>query len=138
MTRLPHAEVPLTVQFHDCDPLGVVWHGHYARYFEHARSALMDGIDYGYEQMRDSGYAWPVIDLHVRYVKAIRLGQKLRVRAALQEWEHRLKIGYELRDADSGEKLARGHTIQVAVTVPEFEMQLVSPAILAHKLGLAP
>lgn len=138
MTALRRADVPLTVQFHDCDPLGVVWHGHYARYFEHARSALMDGIDYGYEQMRNSGYAWPVIDLHVRYVKAIRLGQKLRVRAALQEWEHRLKIAYEVRDAQSDEKLAKGHTIQVAVTVPDFEMQLVSPEILARKLGLRP
>jgi acyl-CoA thioester hydrolase len=138
VTRLPHSEVPLTVQFHDCDPLGVVWHGHYARYFEHARSALMDAIDYGYEQMRDSGYAWPVIDLHVRYIKAIRLGQKLRVCAALQEWEHRLKIAYEVRDAGNDDKLARGHTIQVAVTVPDFEMQLVSPEVLAHKLGLKP
>lgn len=136
MSRLPHTEVPLTVQFHDCDPLGVVWHGHYARYFEHARSALMDSIDYGYLQMHDSGYAWPVIDLHVRYVKAIRLGQSVRVHAAVQEWEYRLKIAYEIRDAVSDEKLAKGHTIQVAVTMPGFEMQLLSPDILAHKLGL--
>lgn len=138
MSRLPHIDVPLTVQFHDCDPLGVVWHGHYARYFEHARSALMDSIDYGYLQMLDSGYAWPVIDLHVRYVKAIRLAQQVRVRATLQEWEYRLKIAYEIRAAASDEKLARGHTIQVAVTMPDFEMQLISPDILAHKLGLKP
>ena len=138
MNALPAAEVDIAVQFCDCDPLGVVWHGHYARYFEQARTALMDAIDYGYRQMHDSGYAWPVIDLHVRYARAIRLGQQLRVHAAVVEWEHRLKIAYEIRDAVSDARLAKGHTVQVAVTMPDFEMQLMSPDVLAHKLGIAP
>jgi acyl-CoA thioester hydrolase len=133
---LPQSEIGVPVQFYDCDPLGVVWHGHYVRFFEQARSALMDSIDYGYQQMHDSGFAWPVIDLHVRYLKAIRLGQRLRVRATICEWEYRLKILYEIRDAARADKLAKGHTIQVAVTMPGFEMQYNSPDILARKLGV--
>lgn len=136
MSALAQSEVGVPVQFYDCDPLGIVWHGHYPRFFEQARSALMDSIDYGYQQMLDSGFAWLVIDLHVRYLKAIRLGQRLRVRAAICEWEYRLKILYEIRDADSADKLAKGHTIQVAVTMPGFEMQFNSPEILARKLGV--
>ncbi len=128
--------IALRIPFNDCDPLGVVWHGNYARYFEVARAELMETIDYSYQQMLDSGYAWPVIDLHVRYVKAIRCGQRIRVRASISEWEYRLKVLYEVSDADSGERLSKGHTIQVAVTMPEFEMQLNSPDILAQKLGL--
>lgn len=136
MSALPSVAVELQVPFYDCDPLAIVWHGNYAKYFEQARCALMDAIDYGYAQMHDSGYAWPVIDLHVRYVKAIKVDQRLRVQALIEEWEYRLKIVYAITDAATGERLAKGHTIQVAVTIPDFEMQYNSPEILAHKLGI--
>lgn len=135
--KLPSVDTPIRVPFNDCDPLGIVWHGNYTRYFEVAREALMESFGYSYEQMFESGYAWPVIDLHVRYVKAIRCSQRLCVTATLREWEYRLKIDYLITDAESGERLAKGHTVQVAVTLADFEMQLNSPAILKQKLGLA-
>ena len=30
------------VQFYDCDPMGVVWHGNYLRFMEQARFALIE------------------------------------------------------------------------------------------------
>ena len=50
-----HAEVVLTVSFHDCDPMGVVWHGNYFRFFEVAREALLRSINYSYGEMAASG-----------------------------------------------------------------------------------
>ena len=41
------AEIEFDVAFHDVDMVGVVWHGHYLRYFENARWALMDRLGYG-------------------------------------------------------------------------------------------
>ena len=136
MTPLPSAEAEILVPFHDCDPIGIVWHGNYARYFEIARCALLDRIDYSYRQMLESGYAWPIIDMHLRYVRPARFDQRIIASATLEEWEHRLKIAYVIRDAASGERLVVGHTMQVAVTMPDFEMQYASPRILAEKLGI--
>ena len=65
------AEVEWVIPFHDLDPMEVVWHGNYARYFEYARSALLQSFNYDYPQMGESGYAWPVIDLTVRYVRPL-------------------------------------------------------------------
>ena len=131
------AETIIDVPFHDVDQMGIVWHGHYAKYFEIARCLLLDQIEYNYEQMKKSGYAWPVIDLHVRFPKPTRFGQKVRVKAKLIEWEHRLKIAYLIEDADTGERLTKGHTIQVAVDMKNQEMCLASPPILAEHLGVA-
>lgn len=135
---MPHrkAEVEWTLPFHDLDPMEVVWHGNYARYFEYARTALLQSFDYDYPQMRDSGYAWPVIDLCVRYARPLVYQQRIVIQATLVEWEHRLKIKYEIRDAQSGERLTRGHTVQVAVKLPEMSMCFASPAILFEKLGV--
>ncbi len=130
------AETVIEVPFHDIDMMEIVWHGYYVKYFEIVRSVLLDQIDYNYTQMRKSGYAWPIIDLHIRYPQPARLGQKLRVKAKVVEWENRLKIKYLIEDADTGQRLTKGHTVQVAVDVEANEMCLVSPPVLAEKLGL--
>ncbi|MEX1200731.1 MAG: acyl-CoA thioesterase [Methylophaga sp.] len=132
------AEVIIEVPFHDVDVMRIAWHGHYAKYFEIARCALLDSIDYNYPQMHESGFGWPVIDLRMRYAKPLRFQQKIRVIATLTEWENRLKIDYLIEDAQSGQRLTKGYTVQVAVDMQTEEMLFVSPDILFHKLGLQP
>jgi len=127
----------MQIPFHDVDMLEVVWHGHYCKYFEIARCALLDKFDYNYPQMRESGYAWPVIDLRVRYVKPARFGQTITVQATLAEWEHRLKIDYLITDKLSGARLTKGHSVQVAVDMRTQEMCFESPAVLFSKLRTA-
>jgi acyl-CoA thioester hydrolase len=39
--------IEATVAFHDIDVIGVMWHGHYLKYLENARWALMDRIGFG-------------------------------------------------------------------------------------------
>jgi acyl-CoA thioester hydrolase len=129
-------EIEVTPAFHDLDPMAVVWHGHYFKYFELARCALLQRFAYDYMEMRDSGYIWPIVDMRTKYVRSARFNQKLKVRAQIVEWENRLKIDYLIRDADSGAVLTRAHTIQVAVHADTGEMQYVSPAVLFERLGL--
>jgi len=123
-------EVELKIPFFDVDSMDVVWHGHYVKYLEIARCALLDSINYGYIQMRESGYAWPVIDLQLRYIRPARFGQMVRVRADMVEWENRLKLNYLITDAATGERMSRGSSVQVAVDMNSGEMQLVSPRAL--------
>ncbi len=78
--------------------------------------------------------AWPVIDCHLRYVRSARYGQRIVVRATLAEYENRLKIVYEIRDRDSGERLTRGSTVQVAVSIAGGELQFVSPKALVERV----
>ncbi|HKY91724.1 MAG TPA: acyl-CoA thioesterase [Nevskiaceae bacterium] len=132
------AEVVVEVPFHDLDPAGIAWHGHYAKYFEIARCELLKTFSYNYDDMIASGYAWPVIDMHLRYVRAAVFGQRLRVRATLVEWEYRLKIEYLVTDEKTGERMTKGATVQVAVDMATREMRLRSPNILFAKLGLQP
>jgi acyl-CoA thioester hydrolase len=129
------AEVTVKVPFHDVDVMEVAWHGHYVKYFEIARCALLDSIHYNYAEMKESGYAWPVVDLHIKYLKPSAFGQEIKVKASLAEWENRIKIEYEIHDA-AGLRLTSGHTIQVAIDMKKQELCFVSPEILFKKLGL--
>ncbi len=129
-------EVPLTIPFHDVDMIGVVWHGHYAKYFEIARCALLERLGYGYDAMRESGFMWPVIDMRVRYIKPLCFGQRVLVKATLREWENRLLIDYVVSDAETRQRLTKGSTSQVAVDMANGEMCFVSPPILFERLGV--
>jgi acyl-CoA thioester hydrolase len=130
------AETEISVQFSDLDPMEIVWHGHYVKYLEIVRGVLLDSIDYNYPQMKASGYVWPVIDVHLRYAHSATLGQRLKLRAEIVEWENRLKINYLITDAITGDRLTRATTTQVAVEIASREMCFVSPPVLLEKLGL--
>ena len=130
------AEVELTVQFYDLDPMEVVWHGNYAKYFEVARCALLDQIHYNYAEMKQSGFAWPIIDMQVRYLQPLTFGQTVVVRAELVEYEYWLKIEYAIRDTTTDTRLTKGTTRQVAVELSTKLMSLQSPPILLERLGV--
>ncbi len=130
------AELIIKVPFHDLDPLEIVWHGNYIKYFEMVRAELLDKIDYNYEAMRQSGFAWPIIEVKLRYIKPATYGQKIKVHAKLSEHEYRLKINYVITDLESGARLTKGHTIQVAVDMKKEELCLASPDVFLEKLGL--
>lgn len=115
--------------------MNVVWHGNYTRFFELARFALLDKIDYSYEQMRSSGYMWPIVDMRIRFYRPLRLRQWIDVSAALIEWENRLRIDYLVRDANDGRRLTKGRTLQVAVVAETEEMLWETPQVLREKLA---
>lgn len=121
------ASIVLEVPFFDVDMMDIVWHGHYVKYFEMARCALLDSIGHNYIQMRECGYGWPVVDMQLRYVQPAEFGQKIIVTADLVEWQERLKINYLITDAETGQRLTRGTTIQVAVRIADRYMQFVTP-----------
>lgn len=130
------SEIEIEVPFHDSDPMGVTWHGNYFRYLETARSALLNQIGYNVRQMTASGYLWPIVETHIKYVKTTTFGQRLRVRAELKEFENRLKIGYSIFD-ESGELVTKATTTQVAVDKERGEMCFVSPQVLLDKVQAA-
>lgn len=137
MDNMPvSASVTLQIPFHDVDMMCVAWHGHYVKYFEVARCALLDQIQYNYQEMKASGYAWPVVDLKVKYVRPAQFGQTIKVTCQLKEYENRLVLSYLITDPQTRQKLTKGETTQVAVDMASGEMQLVSPPVLLAKLGL--
>ena len=128
------AQVEVDVLFHDADPMGVTWHGNYFRYLESARAALLGKIGYSYPEMLESGYLWPVVEAQIKYIKSTKFGQRLVVRAELEEYENRLKIAYVITECGSGERVTTASTTQVAVHRERGEMCFASPQVLLDRV----
>jgi acyl-CoA thioester hydrolase len=128
------AETETTVEFYDCDPLKVVWHGNYFNYFEIGRRVLLKKIKYDYSEMEASGYAFPVIEVSAKYLGSLRFMDRVRIKAILMEYENRLKIQYEIRNAATGQLTTKGVSSQMAVNMRIGDSCFVCPNILVDKV----
>jgi acyl-CoA thioester hydrolase len=128
------AETEFKVEFYDVDPAGIVWHGNYIKFFEIARRVLLDKIGYGYTEMKDSGYAFPVTALSVKYMRSLRFGDRVRARAVLDEYENCIKIKYELYNAVTGEKTTKGESSQMVYDIAKGASCFTCPAVFIDKV----
>ena len=128
------AEAETTVEFYDCDPLRVVWHGNYLNYFEIGRRTLLEKINYGYSEMEESGYAFPVIEVSVKYLGSLHFRDRVRIKAILTEYENRLRIQFEIRNSITGQLTTKGFSTQMAYDMKAGDSCFVCPKILADKI----
>ncbi|MDR1788737.1 MAG: acyl-CoA thioesterase [Treponema sp.] len=128
------AEVSFKVEFYDVDSMFVVYHGNYAKYFEKARWALFETIDYTYEDMKRDGCAFPVTSMSAKFIKPLRFGDRARVRAVLEEYENCLKIAFEIFNAETNEVTTKGKTTQMAFDMFKGESVFVCPPHLVEKV----
>ncbi|WP_420471500.1 MULTISPECIES: acyl-CoA thioesterase [unclassified Brevundimonas] len=135
MKTIVSASASAVPQFYDLDPMNIVWHGNYPRFLELGRVAVMERIGYSYEAMVESGFAWPIIDLRMRYIRPMRLNQPVKITAGIVEWESILRITYLVQNEETGERVMRASSSQVALRINTQEMLWVTPPVLRERLA---
>jgi len=105
--------------------------------FEVARCALLEKINYTYDDMAATGFYFPVIDIQVRYIKPIKFRQSISITATMIEWEHRLVVKYVIVDSVTGQRLTKAKTVQVAIAMPEQVTQFISPQVFIDRVERA-
>jgi acyl-CoA thioester hydrolase len=129
-------EIRLTVPFHDLDPIQVVWHGNYLKYFDRARFALFKsvGIDL-YRLHEQSRYLFPVTRTTTKYVLPLKYGDEFICKASVKEAEIKIVLDFEIRRVSDHSLCATGRGEQVAVKTPEMELQFEIPHEIRVALG---
>lgn len=137
MKSFVETTVTIIPSFHDVDPMGVVWHGNYLRFFERAREELFRRFDYGYRKMQETGFIWPVVDVEVKYRAPWMVEEPAEVTAGIVEYENRLVIQYEIRNTETGKLMTKGRTVHMAFDLKTKKGLLVCPDILFEKFHLS-
>ncbi|MDR0966239.1 MAG: acyl-CoA thioesterase [Myxococcales bacterium] len=137
VSKLPaHAHsVELDVPFHDIDALHVVWHGHYLKYLEIARCALLKKFDLDVMRMVELGYRFMISDISVRHTSALTYGDRFRVTAWFTETEHRIGIAYEIFNLATQKRAARAHSTLITVSA-EGKLRLSTPRPIFERLPI--
>lgn len=118
----------IEIRFNEVDSMGVVWHGHYATFFEDAREEFGRKYDLGYLMMYDKGYFEPLVELSFKYKKPLVYGMKPEITITYCPCESaKILFDYEIRDPKTKEVFATGHSEQVFMDKTNYQLVLYAP-----------
>lgn len=99
------------VQYYETDQMQIVHHSNYIKWFEEARTYLMDEIDFGYDKMEEAGIVVPVLSVYSEYKSMTRFGETVIIEAEIKEFTGvKLIVSYKISDETTGELRCLGET----------------------------
>ena len=126
----------MSVPFHDLDPMQIVWHGNYFKYFDQARFALFRkyGIEL-YDLHRERGLLLPVTRTRTKYVQTLGHGDAFTCCATLVECQVKVVIDFVIIRTRDGRRCTTARSEQVALQMPQNELLLEIPEIIRNAFG---
>ena len=129
-------EIKMKVPFFDLDPMQIVWHGNYLKYFDIARSELFDHLGVDLFEFHDrTRYIFPIIRSSVKHIRPLKRGDEFICRATVKDARSKIVVAFEIRLVADGMVCAKGTTEQAAVLSPEMEMVYTIPEEISRALG---
>ena len=124
---------------HHTDYAGVVWHGTYLAWMEEARMESFRSIGIEYADWVAQGLELPVVELSLRYHRAVQIGQAVAVRTRMTAGDGvRLLWDYEIRSADTQELYVTAQVTLVGVDRDKGKiMRQLPPTVQAALAKLA-
>ncbi|TDQ28855.1 acyl-CoA thioesterase [Tenacibaculum caenipelagi] len=133
------ASYELRVRFNETDPLGIVWHGNYIKYFEDGREAFGRKYNITYLDVNSYGYVTPIVKSECEHKLPLKYGEKAIVEVTyINTAAAKMIFQYEIKN-EKGQVVCIGETTQVFVDM-KGELSLNSPIFYEewkkeHKIG---
>ncbi|MFM2360665.1 MAG: hypothetical protein RLY16_2658 [Bacteroidota bacterium] len=91
------------------DQMGVVYHGHYAQFYEIGRSEAIRQLGFTYKDIEAMGIIMPVIDLHSKFLRPAKYDDLITVKTMLKEMplHHKIVFHHEVYN-EQGDLLNTG------------------------------
>jgi len=116
------------IRFSECDPLNIVWHGNYVKYFEDGREDFGRTHNFSYTEIyMQNGLSVPLVHMEMDYKRSISFGETIRVETKLVD-DPAAKIVFEYKIFNSKDEIVcTGKTIQAFVHLERKELQITTP-----------
>ncbi len=99
------------VQYYETDQMQIVHHSNYIRWFEEARTYLMEEINFGYEKMEAEGIVVPVLSIFAEYKTMTRFGETVSIEAKITEFTGvKMSVSYRITDQETGKLRCLGES----------------------------
>ena len=99
------------VQYYETDQMGIVHHSNYIRWFEEARTDMMDNAGFGYSKMEEAGVMSPVLSVECEYKTMTRFGETAIIDIEIKKYNGiRMEVEYKVYDRETNEVRCVGKT----------------------------
>lgn len=129
-------ETQFNVPFYDLDPMHVVWHGNYMKYFDTTRAELFYAAGFDpQEYFKKTSFLFPITKTATKHIVSLRYRDEFKCKATVTEAEYKIVVNFEIRLMGDNQLCARGTSEQVAVKFPEMEILFEIPDDVRKALG---
>lgn len=126
------------VRFYETDGMSVVYHGNYLKWFEEARVEYMREGGVCLNDLLNEGIVFPVVEIHVKYLKSARYDDIVLVKTYLREADRaKLVFEYEVVREATGEVLTTGKSVGTYTKVATGKIARMSPGRLAKLIEIS-
>lgn len=129
-------DYPIKVYPHHTDYAGVVWHGTYITWMEAARVECLRSLGIEFADLVRLGCDLPVVEMSIRYHRALRLGESAIVRTYMHELTGvRLNWDYKIQSPDEKELYVTAKVALVAVDLEKGKIMRQLPPVVKEAFG---
>lgn len=129
MSKILSHTTKIHVRFNECDPLNIVWHGNYVKYFEDGREDFGRAYNFSYlELYNKNGVSVPLVHLEMDYKKSVSFGEVITIETTFVD-DPAAKIVFNYKIFNSNNDLVcTGKTIQIFLEMEKKELIMCTPA----------
>jgi len=125
-----------SVPFYDLDPMRMVWHGNYLKYFDTTRAELFYAAGFDpLEYFKKTQYLFPITKTSTKHIVSLRYRDEFKCKAIVVEAEYKIVVDFKIRLVKDDQLCAKGRSEQVAVKYPEMEIMFEIPDDIRNALG---
>ncbi|MFC1889561.1 acyl-CoA thioesterase [Thermodesulfobacteriota bacterium] len=115
-TGLVWHKVSYRTLYADTDRSKVVYHANYLRFFELGRATLMRDTAYPYQEVEESGYLYPIVDLAISFFYPLYYDDPIWVYTRPVNLERvRVTFDYIITHAEAENLICKGYTKHCAL-----------------------
>ena len=85
-------ETTIRIHYALTDQMGIVYHGHYAQFYEIGRTEAIRSLGYTYKDIEAMGVIMPVVDIHSKFLRPAKYDDLITVKTTLREMPVHHKI----------------------------------------------
>jgi acyl-CoA thioester hydrolase len=128
------SQTQIRIHYALTDQMGVVYHGHYAQFYEIGRTEAIRELGFTYKEIEAMGILLVVTDIHTRFLRPAKYDDLITVKTSLREIPQHHKIVFHSEIYDQQNELLNTGDVTLyfmeAKTMKRSEM----PQVLKEKL----
>lgn len=131
-----NSETKIRIHYALTDQMGVVYHGHYAQFFEIGRTESIRQLGYTYKDIEAMGVVMPVVDLHTKFLRPARYDDLITVKTTLRDMPVQHKIVFHGEIFNEQEELLSVGDVTLYFMEFKGMKRCEMPPVLKDKLAL--
>ena len=113
-------EKQFSVPFYDLDPMQMVWHGNYLKYFDTTRAELCHALGFGpVDYFNKNKILFPIIKTSTKHIVSLRYRDQFTCKAVVKDARYKIVVDFEIRLNNNGTLCAKGRSEQPQLIVRE-------------------